>query len=88
MRQEPQAHRVLHMLPLQPTDTPELSAQQKYLMAQDLAERFSDYVLNELDEVLGRLAEEILEENHIDPHNGEGVYHAIDLMNRIAIVCN
>ena len=76
------------MLPLQPRDYPELSTQQENLMAQDLADEFNDYICEELIDKLSEMAEIILEKNHIDPHNGEGVYHAIDLMNRIAIVCN
>jgi hypothetical protein len=88
MRQMPQAHRVLHMLPLQPRDYPELSKQQENLMAQDLADSFNDYICEELIDKLSEMAEEILEKNHIDPSSPEGSDLVFDLIRRITVTCN
>jgi hypothetical protein len=76
------------MLPLQPRDYPELSAQQENLMAQDLADSFSDYICEELIDTLSEMAEDILEKNHIDPSSPEGSDLVFDLIRRITITCN
>ena len=76
------------MLPLQPKDAPELSAQKEKEMAQDLAERFSDYVCNELVEVLSDLADDILKENNIDPGTNEGMDLMMDLVRRVYVGAN
>ena len=73
------------MLPLQPTDTPELSTQQENQMAQDLAEQFNDYICEELVEKLSEMAESILEENNIDPSSSEGSDLVFDLIRRISV---
>jgi len=84
----PQAHRVLHMLPLSPVEHPELSAQQESLMAQDLADSFNDYICEELIDTLSEMAEDILEKNHIDPSSPEGSDLVFDLIRRITVTCN
>jgi len=76
------------MLPLQPRDYPELSAQQENLMAQDLADSFNDYICEELIDTLSEMAEDILEKNHIDPSSPEGSDLVFDLIRRITVTCN
>jgi len=76
------------MLPLQPRDYPELSAQQENLMAQDLADSFSDYICEELIDKLSEMAEDILEKNHINPGSPEGSDLVVDLIRRIGVTCN
>jgi hypothetical protein len=76
------------MLPLQPRDYPELSAQKENLMAQDLADSFSDYICEELIDTLSEMAEDILEKNHIDPSSPEGSDLVFDLIRRITVTCN
>ena len=76
------------MLPLQPRDYPELSDQQENLMAQDLADSFSDYICEELIDTLSEMAEDILEKNHIDPSSPEGSDLVFDLIRRITVTCN
>ena len=76
------------MLPLQPRDYPELSAQQENQMAQDLADSFNDYICEELIDKLSEMAEDILEKNHIDSGSPEGSDLVFDLIRRITITCN
>jgi len=76
------------MLPLQPREYPELSAQQENLMAQDLADSFSDYICEELIDKLSEMAEEIVEKNNIDPSSPEGSDLVFDLIRRIGVTCN
>ena len=76
------------MLPLQPREYPELSAQQENQMAQDLADSFSDYICEELIDKLSEMAEEIVEKNNIDPSSPEGSDLVFDLIRRIGVTCN
>ena len=76
------------MLPLQPRDYPELSAQQENLMAQDLADSFNDYICEELIDKLSEMAEDILDKNLIDPSSPEGSDLVFDLIRRITVTCN
>jgi len=76
------------MLPLQPRDYPELSRQQEAAMALDLAEKFNDYICEELIEKLSDLAADVLEDNNIDPQSSEGIDLQLDLIKRISVVAN
>lgn len=73
------------MLPFQPTDCPELTAEQETAMAQDLADQFNAYVCEELVGVLAHMAQTILKDNYIDPDSmlGHDLIH--DLINRIVV---
>jgi len=74
------------MLPLSPPDQQGLDQQDELRLAQDLAEDFSDYVSEELTEILFDMAASLIERRTgIDPQSSEGYDLALDLMRRISI---
>lgn len=73
------------MLPLQPIDCSELSAEQETAMAQDVADQFNTYIGEELVEVLADMARDVLNQNNIDPDSSLGYDLVIDLINRIKV---
>jgi len=73
------------MLPLQPHDCTELSAEQETAMAHDLADQFNTYVGEELVEVLADMARDVLDHNNIDPESSIGYDLVHDLINRIVV---
>jgi len=74
------------MLPLSPPDQQGLDQQDELRLAQDLAEDFSDYVSEELTEILFDMAASLIERRTgIDPQSFEGYDLALDLMRRISI---
>jgi hypothetical protein len=86
MRQSLTAQRAIHsMLPLQPIDCPELSAEQETAMAQDIADQFNTYVGEKFVEVLADMARDVLSDNNIDPDSPLGYDLVIDLINRIKV---
>jgi len=74
------------MLPLSPPDQQGLDQQDELRLAQHLAEDFSDYVSEELTEILFDMAASLIERRTgIDPQSPEGYDLALDLMRRISI---
>ena len=88
MRHSPHDHRVSNMLPLQPTDTPELSTEQELSMTQDVADQFSDWINDDLCEMLHDYIADVLKANNIDLDSRLADDLFLDIAKRISVDVN
>ena len=73
------------MLPLQPVDYPELPAEKRKRMLQDLQDDLTDYLADEMLDTLLDMAATIIEREGIDSHSDEGSDLAMDMVKRICV---
>ena len=73
------------MLPLQPTDTFELSAQQEKQMLVELVDGVTDYLADEMLDTLLEMAANVIERKGIDSHSDFGSDLAMDMVMRLSV---
>ena len=73
------------MLPLQPRDYPELPAEKRKRMLEDLQDDLTDYLADEMLDKLLDMAATIIEREGIDSHSDEGSDLAMDMVQRICV---
>ena len=85
MGQAPLTHCVTNVLSLSPREFPELSTEQERSMTQDVADQFSDWINDDLCEMLHDHIVDVLKANNIDLDSREADDLFLDIAKRINV---